>query len=76
MDEKQRLNKWMEENGHDYRSLALATGDTVSNVHMMTKGHRDVSDGFKYRFWLAFGQDETCKVFGKQPVIEHQEAQP
>lgn len=68
MDEKQRLNQWMEVNGLDYRSLAEATGDTYSNIHMMTKGNRAVSDAFKFRFWRTFGQEATISVFG-EPVI-------
>jgi hypothetical protein len=69
MDEKQRLLQWMQEHGHDYRSLAAATGDTYSNIHMMTNGKREINDAFKWRFKTAFGDKEANKVFGKDPAI-------
>lgn len=68
MSEKQRLIQWMEENGHNYRTLADATGDTYSTIHMMTKGDRAISDAFKWRFQKTFGHEEAFKVFGEQTV--------
>lgn len=66
MNDKQRLIAWMEENGHDCRSLSLATGDTYSNIHMMTKGDRHPNDAFKWRFQETFGHEVAMQVFGTQ----------
>jgi hypothetical protein len=76
MNEKQRLNKWMAANGLNYRSLAEATGDTYSNIHMMTKGDRAVNDAFKFRFWRTFGQEATILVFGEKVIDTELEPTP
>lgn len=66
MSELERLKRWMQENDLDYRSLANATGDTYSAIHMMTNGKREINGAFKWRFAEAFGHDEAKKVFGEQ----------
>lgn len=63
MKEKERLLRWMQERGFDTQTLADATGDTFSTIHMITKGDRRVNDAFKWRFAVAFGWDEAAKVF-------------
>lgn len=70
MNDKQRLLQWMEANGHDYRSLAIATGDTRSSVHQMVIGEREVNQAFKWRFGLAFGFEVAKEIFVEQPVVE------
>lgn len=68
--EKERLMEWMVGRGFDTASLADATGDTFSTVHMITKGNRPVSDAFKWRFGVAFGFDEAKSLFLSQPVLQ------
>jgi transcriptional regulator with XRE-family HTH domain len=63
MSDKQRLRQWMEQNGYDYRSLAAATGDTRTSIHMMVYGNRSVNQAFMWRFANAFGFNEAKKVF-------------
>lgn len=70
MNDKQRLLQWMEENGHSYRSLAAATGDTLSSAQQMTNGDRKVNQAFKWRFALAFGFDLAKELFTDEPVEE------
>lgn len=62
-----KLKQWMDEQGHDYRSIADATGDTYSAVHMMVNGKREISDGFKWRFATAFTQTVAESLFGEKP---------
>lgn len=69
-DDRERLVQWMKDNGYDYRTLAAATGDPVSQVHMITSGARSVSDAFKFRFFRAFGQEELNKAFGMEMAVK------
>lgn len=80
MTAKEQLKQWMENNGRDYRSVADATGDTYSAVHMMVNGKREINDAFKWRFAQAFGHDVAKSVFGSAleavaPVVELQAEQ-
>lgn len=72
MNEKERLNQWMEARGFDTKTLAAATGDSFSSIYMITKGNRDVNDAFKWRFALAFGWDEAIQIFDthQSPAME------
>lgn len=63
MNESERLMEWMGAKGFDYNTLAAATGDNYSTVYMITRGGRRVNDAFKWRFTLAFGIEESRKVF-------------
>lgn len=69
MDDKERLVAWMTEKGYNYRTLAAATGDTISSINMMISGYRQINDAFKFRFWKVFGEEETQKVFGEQMAV-------
>jgi len=70
MNEKERLNQWMQARGFDTKTLAAATGDSFSGIYMITKGDREVNDAFKWRFALAFGWDEATQVFdGRQTSV-------
>ena len=63
MTEQERLMRWMQEKGFDTETLASATGDSYSNIYMMTKGGRPVNDAFKWRFAVTFGWHEAQALF-------------
>lgn len=64
--ERERLAKWMQENGHNNATVAAATGDFYTTIQMMTEGNRRISQGFKWRFSNAFGDGEARKVFPRK----------
>lgn len=63
MNDVERLKKWMDEQGLTYRTLADATKDTHSTVHMMLNGRRDINEAYKWRFQKAFGNDVAMSIF-------------
>lgn len=63
MNETQRLKQWIDEHGFDVARLAEVTGDSYSNVYLMTTGRRPINDGFRWRFAVAFGWQEASHVF-------------
>lgn len=67
MSERERFLQWMKDKGLDTKTVAEATGDTYSTVHMISKGDRPVSDAFKWRFRCAFGDQEASLVFDVTP---------
>lgn len=74
MDEREqdrtKLIAWMKAKNLDAKSVADATGDTVSTVTMMINDDRRVNQAFKWRFRCAFGDAEASAVFGPAPMME------
>jgi len=68
MDDRERdrlaLIEWMKEKNLDAKTVAEATGDTVSTIIMFVNDDRRVNQAFKWRFRCAFGDDEATAVFG------------
>lgn len=68
MTDLERLRAWMKAHELDYRAVAEATGDTKSTVNMILNGNRAINQAFKWRFGVAYGFDEACRVFVDSPV--------
>lgn len=68
--ERDRLNliEWMKEKNLDAKTVAEATGDTLSTIAMMINDDRRVNQAFKWRFRCAFGDEEASAVFGAAPI--------
>jgi hypothetical protein len=61
--EIQRLNEWKEENGYTLAAITYATKDHPPNVSRFLKGKRAISESFKWRFTVAYGDEVSNKVF-------------
>ena len=70
MDERERLVEWMRLKGKTSYAVAVATGDSTSNISMIINGKRSVSDAFKWRFRIAYGNAEANKIFDTRPVLK------
>lgn len=68
--ERARLVQWMEANDYTPATLARATGDFYNNIQLMTYGNRRISQGFKWRFKLAFGDEAANRLFAADPATQ------
>jgi hypothetical protein len=57
------LNQWMKVNGYTHVTLAQATGDFYTHIGPMVAGHKRISEGFKFRFGEAFGDEARNQLF-------------
>lgn len=69
--ERDRFVQWMKDRGLSTKAVADATGDTYSMVHMIVNGNRPLNDAFKWRFKVAFGDEEANDIFD----VNHQSSQ-
>lgn len=77
MTDRERLVRWMADNGYNDRTLADALGDVRQGVWYMTSGKRDVSAGFILRFRRVFGNAVTDSIFVDfAPVADSELAAP
>lgn len=71
MNEVERLQQWMDEQGHTISSLAQAVGMSYDGMFAVLHRGKDsgaVSPGFQVRFIHAFGLSEANRIFNAPDV--------
>lgn len=65
MEPREKLQLWMDENGHSKTTLAKALGLSYAFIYKITEGRdgKYMTDTFKFRFIARFGMEEASKVF-------------
>lgn len=70
----ERLQRWMDEQGHTTTSLAQAVGMSYDGVYQVVHARGRISPGFQIKFIQAFGLDEAHRLFVPESVCEPEPA--